>query len=524
MRVDSDGAHRHGLGPVDAANPPMTDFRRPLTLLCVLLLAAAIPALAHVGSPDVYYEGDAGPYHLFVTVRIPQVVPGVAEIEVRCQSGDVSAVQIVPLRLSGAGSTYPPTPDFAARSKYDPQFFSGSLWLMESGALQVRITVDGAKGKGELSVPVASFAQRTYPMQKPLAALMIVLMLVLGIGVISIVGAGAREASLERGETPGPASARRAKIAIAVTIILVAGLVYLGRVWWGAEDANYKNRVAFYKSPTAETTLENGNRLVIRAKSENPTWSAKMNMSEVIPDHNHLMHLFLIELPGMNRLWHLHPTLLEGGTFADDLPDMPAGHYQVFADVVDARGFPWTLVGTVDLPQINGGPLRGDDSTWSGEPIGSQLDQFVSQQDQFVSQLPDGCRMIWERAAGPLKADTAMDFKFVVQGKDGKPAKDLEPYMGMAGHAEFVRSDLSVFAHVHPAGSVPMASLEMAQAGLLGDSTGMQGPMGMAPMTGTTPAEVSFPYGFPKPGDYRIFVQIKRAGQVQTGVFDARVQ
>ncbi len=90
-------------------------------------------------------------------------------------------------------------------------------------------------------------------------------------------------------------------------------------------------------------------------------------MGEVIPDHNHLMHLFLIELPGMNRMWHLHPTLLEGGAFADDLPDMPAGRYQVFADVVDARGFPWTLVGTVDLPQINGGALRGDDSSWSGD-------------------------------------------------------------------------------------------------------------------------------------------------------------
>jgi hypothetical protein len=502
---------------MDAANPSMKEFRRGLTLLCILLVPAAIPALAHVGSPDVYYEGDAGPYHLFVTVRVPQVVPGVAEIEVRCESGDVSAVQIVPLRLSGPGSTDPPTPDFAVRSKDDPQFFTGSLWLMESGALQVRITVDGAKGKGELSVPVASFAQRTYPMQKPLAGLMIVLMLVLGIGVISIVGAGAREASLERGEKPGPASARRAKIAVAVTIILVAGLAYLGKAWWGAEDTNYKNRVAFYKSPTAETMLENGRRLVIRAKSENPTWSAKVNMGEVIPDHNHLMHLFLIELPGMNRMWHLHPTLLEGGAFAGDLPDMPAGHYQVFADVVDSRGFPWTLVGTVDLPQINGGALRGDDSTWSGETIGSQ-------QDRMVSQLPEGSRMIWERAAGPLKAGTAMDFKFSVQGKDGKLVQDLQPYMGMAGHAEFVRSDFSVFAHVHPAGSVPMASLEMAQAGLLGDTSAMQGGMVMAPATEAMPAEVSFPYGFPKPGDYRIFVQVKRAGQVETGVFDAHVQ
>jgi hypothetical protein len=38
------------------------------------------------------------------------------------------------------------------------------------------------------------------------------------------------------------------------------------------------------------------------------------------------------------------------------------------------------------------------------------------------------------------------------------------------------------------------------------------------------PAEVTFPYGFPEPGGYRLFVQIKKNGQVQTGAFDAHVE
>jgi hypothetical protein len=491
-----------------------------LFLIVVILLAAGLPVLAHVGSPDVYYEGDAGPYHLFVTVRMPQVIPGVAEIQVRCESPGVKSIQIVPLRLIGPGSSFPPTPDLAKASKDDPQFFSGSLWLMESGALQVRVLADGEKGKGELAVPVASFAQRTFPMDKKLAGVLFALMLFLAVAIVSIAGSAAREASLPAGEVPGPSNIRRAKIVIVVSIILVVAILYLGKSWWGLEDTNYQSRVNFYKPPTAETTLENGNRLIIRARSEHPRWAERVNMGQVVPDHNHLMHLFLISLPGLDRMWHLHPNLLPGGAFAEDLPNMPAGRYQVFADIVDERGFPWTLVGTVDLPQISGTPMTGDDSSWSGAPLANAS----AEQATAVSKLADGGAIVWQHST-PLKANAAMDFKFEVQDKEGKPAQDMQPYMGMAGHAEFVRSDLSVFAHVHPSGSVSMASLEMAQAGLTGAAPGM--PAGMAMSSASTspiPPEVSFPYGFPQPGDYRIFVQIKRGGQVETGVFDAHVE
>jgi hypothetical protein len=109
-------------------------------------------------------------------------------------------------------------------------------------------------------------------------------------------------------------------------------------------------------------------------------------------DHSrpyHLMHLFLIKLPDMDRMWHLHPQPIEGGAFAQQLPDMPAGHYQIFADIVDKDAFPWTLVGQVDFPEVLGKPLDGDDSEGFGPPISSTA------KNPTVVGLGDGARLVW---------------------------------------------------------------------------------------------------------------------------------
>lgn len=511
------------MGRLDAAGTPMKIAGGERTQLRVMrwflplleaavALAGAASVSAHVGSPDVFFEGDAGPYHLFVTVRVPQVIPGVAEIDVRSASPDVRTIQFVPMRLSGAGSSLPPTPDSAQRSVQYPQSFTGSLWLMEFGALQVRVIVEGTKGRGELSVPVPAFAQRTLPMQRPLGGLLLGLTTFLVVSMIFIAGAAVREGNLDPDEQPTPSRVRRARIVMAITAVAVLLILLLGNRWWGVEARNHQREVNFFKSPIAETKLENGDRLILTAEGQDPQWSKEVQLEDVIPDHGHLMHLFLIRLPGMDQMWHLHPQRIEGGQFAEGLPSMPAGKYQLFADIVDKTGFPWTLVGTIDLPNVKGKALEGDDSAWSGPSLDATT---VS---STTARLGDGGLMVWQRGKVTLRANVGMDFRFEVDDKDGKPVQNLEPYMGMAGHAEFVSRDMSVFAHVHPVGSISMAALELTRG-----QGGMEG-MSMLMPSGPLPPQVSFPYGFPKPGEYRIFVQVRRGADVETAAFDAHVE
>lgn len=73
---------------------------------------------------------------------------------------------------------------------------------------------------------------------------------------------------------------------------------------------------------------------------------------------------------------------------------------------------------------------------------------------------------------------------------------------------------------MHPAGSVPMAALAIVQKDVKPMDMGQGHDMIHSP---AMPAVVSFPYGFPQAGGYRVFVQVKRGGRVETGVFDTRI-
>jgi hypothetical protein len=459
-------------------------------LLLLLAVAATVspPVLAHVGSPDVFLEGLAGPHRIFVTIRPPYAIPGVADVEVLTTDDDAREVRIVPLPLTGPGAQFAPVPDVARRSSDDPRLFTGQLWMMTAGAWQVRVTVAGDRGAGELSVPVPTLPNATLAMNPGLGALLAGLMLLLCAGLVAIVAAVVREAGLEPGGAMTPLRRRRGHLAGAIAAVAVAVIVFLGNLWWGAEATAYARYV--YKPLEAEPRIEDGR---LRIDLRDPGWLLSRRLDDLVADHGHPMHLFVVS-PGLDRLWHLHPRELRTGTFEQPLPSMPGGRYELFADLVHRSGISETVTASFETGASAGVPLAGDDSAWPAPVAG---------------------RIVWEQEGRPLAARQLTRFTFRVEDEQGQPARDLELYMGMPGHAVFVRKDRGVFAHVHPSGSAPMAAVQLASAD--------DGPPSHADHSRPLPPVVSFPYGFPQKGEYRIFVQVKRAGRVETAAFEARV-
>ncbi len=501
-------------------HPHSIEWRRVKIVLAALTtLLLATPALAHVGSPDVFYEGNAGPYHLFVSVMVPQVIPGVAQIDIRSESNDVSQVSTSVARLTGPGSKYAPVPDRAQRSATDPNLFTSSLWLMEYGSMRVILNVNGDHGAAQMSVPVPSFARQMLPMPIWLGVLLLALTIGLGIGAVSIMTAAVRDSARAPGEDVTPQAKSRGRRAMVLTALGVAAIFYGAFAWWNVDARDFAATTQFFKPPKLSVTLIAPNQLRLKPSPNEHDWIKYIGFSRLIPDHGHLMHMYVVRTPALDRVWHLHPKQMADGSFVDSLPSVEAGHYEIFCDIVDRSGFPWTLVGSIDLPNLNGSPLTGDDSGGAAPAIGSSI-------GSTVALLSDGARVVWHRDP-KLKARVPTILRFEVENSSGTPVNDLEPYMGMAAHAAIIKSDLSVFAHIHPSGTVPMAALMLAgdQMGGGPPMSGMNMPAGMNMVMASEniSPEISVPYGFPSPGLYRIFLQFKLGGKIQTVSFDTHV-
>jgi hypothetical protein len=505
-----------------------------IRVVLLLISFLALTAQAHIGSPDVFHDGTIGPYPARITIRMPDVVPGRAEISVRVESSDPVDVSFLPLYSSTAVKNAPP-PDVGHLVDGETDLYAGELWLMSVGAYSVEIRIKGAKGDGMARIPVTSVAIRQLPMPSVLGKVLLFLAAALVIGGIGIAAAAGREATLLPGVPAGKAEFRKGVLAAAITAIIFVLALIGGRHWWNVEEKDFRRhlREGAWPDLAAEVRVE-GSERILHLEVGKKTYTSSYK-PPLIPDHGKLMHLFLVREGSHDAFAHLHPVRKARYIFEVAVPPLPQGRYAIFSDLTFEGGVSSTATASVELPPITAGEnstnparQRDPDDSWARLPDGSVPAMGT---DELIYRLPGGEKVVW-KAHKQLRVNQDASFRFEVLDSSGKPAA-LEPYMGMLSHAAVLRRDGTVFAHLHPVGNFSMAAQSFfenklareAKAGATGNElVQIQEDHSMHHgHAGHSVSSVYLPYEFPEAGEYRIWVQFKTGSGVLTAAFDAHV-
>jgi hypothetical protein len=528
------------------------------------LFVVCFAAQAHIGSPNVFFEGKAGARLVHVIIRPPPVVPGLAEIAVRVEGAPVQRVTVLPV-YSKAGRVGAPPPDEAKLVRGETNLYAAALWLMKSGAYIVEVNVEGVGDKGTLAVPVNSIATNTRPMARGVSVILSALGVILFAAGLKIAGAAFGESRLDPGTLPTIKDRWRGRRAMALTAGVLCLLLFGGKKWWDYEDRNYRNNLLYKPLPVSTQVRTEHDQHILRIAVDRSEHRGQW--TPLLPDHGKMMHLFLVRDGTPKAFAHLHPIQRTRTEFEAPLPPLPAGQYFAYADVTHEDGFSETLTARAEIPQASLAMKR----LWLGnsaEPICSasvaqmlatnlffppdlddswQMDNAVAgavepPQDRAqngsprIASVGSGYKMVWENA-GTLLQNQNVSLRFKLVTPDDQPAP-VEPYMGMPGHAVVRREDGAVFAHVHPDGTFSMAAQEFfvkgklpkqippgEQVSLTSESAPFVPPEWHDRHTNAQgiAQSLTFPYAFPEPGSYRLWIQAKSQGKILTGVFDTTV-
>ena len=547
---------------------------KKIFILIIICFLSIQNSYAHIGSPGVVMQGKAGPYNLMVNVEPPDVIPGVAKVTVYMQGEEISVVnaRAIYYRTGDEGA---PKPEALVQVAGQPGQFEGDVWMMATGSSSIQLLLEGPKGKGELIVPVVAVSTATREMPASTGYLLAGLGLFLVILMMTIIGSSVSDALTSKGEGISGRRLRNRRIGFTVGLLACASILYGGNAWWQSWANDYNQYK--YKPFTATATLvKKDSTQYLHFQLDTLNKQRTSSLRFVVPDHGKMMHMFIMRIPAMDAFAHLHPQRIDSTTYTSILPSLPKGKYLIFSDIVYLSGYTETIKDTFmldnDIADHNR-KLDKDDAyafalpanlVDAAPPKGEEENFFVCGKPGTGVKLRDGSSMVWEGQKDEnMYAGKVYNLQFAVYAPDGKPA-ELDAYLGMGGHAAVIRNDGNVYIHMHPAGTVNMAAqnvlnkrvsdttklaLYPTDAKAFSDSVDawMQYVNGLPEtlrdsllmtdmpfennmdatmqMDGETHSNIiSFPYVFPAAGQYRIWVQVKRNGQVLTAAFDKLVE
>ncbi len=536
------------------------------------------PLAAHIGSPGVTLEGKAGPYEVMVLINPPEVIPGIATVDIYVQTPGSSTIAVKPVYWF-AGNKGTPRADKAVAVPGEPGHYKAELWLMNFGTSSVEILVQGNQGDGKIIVPVMAISTAKKTMDSKLGWTLTGLGFFLVILMVTIISLSMSD-SLVAENKQLEASQRKKLIfnrwkGAAIATLIIGLILYGGKSWWDSEAAIYDRYV--YEPWQATTTIQERDSLRLlhfHLDDMNlPVLYKTRQISYLVPDHGKIMHMFLVKEGSLDAFAHIHPKRIDTINFEAVLPPLPAGKYFVYADITRLSGFAETIVDTVEIPQPYNNvdrilaKMHVDDTYFITDPLNETSsnqpllgDLVVCGKPGAKTSLADGSQAIWELPSEEgFVSNKLYSLTFSLFDEEGNPAK-LEPYLGMMGHAVVLKEDAGVYIHLHPVGNYSTASKQTLEARFESsqelidwsklptsrhfadsvdsyilqldkltefkrDSILMEGmEHDWKDPDHPDHAVIKFPYAFPSAGNYRIFIQTKRNGKILNSAFDVEVK
>jgi hypothetical protein len=193
-------------------------------------------------------------------------------------------------------------------------------------------------------------------------------------------------------------------------------------------------------------------------------------VTDFLQVHERPFHLFIVSRD-LATFVHAHPEQRENGVFVLEQALAP-GEYMVVGDFLPAGGTPQVVHRAVVTPGYTGA-LFQDPPRLTATP---------------AEQIIDGLRVTL--LAGAVTALRPAALRFVIaDAATGAEVRDLEAYLGAAGHLLVVNADLTSAVHGHPAGAQ------------------------------TAGPEILFDPVLPKAGMYKLWLQVQRKGRIVTVPF-----
>ena len=239
------------------------------------------------------------------------------------------------------------------------------------------------------------------------------------------------------------------------------------------------------------------------------TLTVKNEQGKVVTDlqivHEKLMHLLIVS-KDLAEFYHIHPAIQPDGSFTVQHVFPNGGEYRLYADITPKDS--GQIVEQIDV-----------------KVAGTERPKEALVPDTKFEKTVDGLRVVMSpNAETQAGKELELNFK-AFDAASGKPATDLQKYLGATAHFVIISEDLKDYLHVHPMEKgESMDSMKMG--GQMSDDHAKDdqdnSSMKKADIKSASP-EIMAHTTFARAGMYKLWAQFQRGGKVIVVPFVLRV-